>query len=211
MRMLQLHSTTRTQVPWFLYQMEQLRRSWKPMGVCKRVLCLPRWWYPLHHLMQTYLVAIHGTGTQIRWCDTVLQSRCSLSGVTCLCSTRSKVCTPLFIVDGCVQHQTLPHQDGGTDQPVHLVSHPHAVQDQHTADQGVASAAMQSKDVSNDRPDVSNAAPDAYGLAYGSVADLNPANEGTPVNARIAPTREPALSSQVHGSESQVRSQCLGV
>lgn len=126
-------------------------------------------------------------------------------GVIVYVQNMLRVGNPFSTLVWCVQHQTLPHQDGGTDQPVHLVSHPHAVQDQHTADQGVAPAALQSKDVSGDRPDVSNAAPDAYGLAYGSVGDLNAANEGTPVNARMAPTRETALSSQVHGSESQVR------
>lgn len=107
-----------------------------------------------------------------------------------------------------MQHQALPHQEGGNDQPVHLVSHPHAVQDQHAADQVAGASPMQAKDVANDRGDVSDAAADAYGLPYGTVANLSNPNEASAGHSRIGAPPDAPISAQSHGAHGSAMEVC---
>eukprot|EP00892_Ulva_mutabilis_P006727 jgi/Ulvmu1/4426/UM002_0151.1 len=97
-------------------------------------------------------------------------------------------------------HQALPQQDGGNNQSVHLVSHPHAGPDQHAPDQVAGPPPLQAKDVGIDRGNVNDAAADTYGLAYATAANLSTANEGPAGTTRIVAQPDASNSSQAHGS-----------
>ena len=103
-----------------------------------------------------------------------------------------------------MQHQAMPHQDGGNDQPVHLVTHQHAVQDQHAADQVAGPSGLQGKELGNERGDVNDAAADAYGLPYAAVAELNTANDGPPSSQRMGAPPDAPISAHVHNAETEV-------